>query len=244
MKSSFTWRFVFGVMFLVGIFFVWGNEVWDLPHLLLNAPGTPVNVPESVFETIFFTLFGSIVYHLIVSYEKKWKNALVEMQELATFDPLTGVLNRRIFTERALAEFSRSVRSGIPFILTIIDIDNFKGVNDRYGHLCGDKVLVGFVDAIKRHVRPHDLVGRLGGDEFWVLLVDANGDGNSLQQRVLEDWNNVQILSDDGQQITTGISMGGTAWKAADAYLEDVIRRADKLLYQAKNSGRNCIVTG
>jgi diguanylate cyclase (GGDEF)-like protein len=239
------WKLVFWTAFFVVILFIWGNEVFDFPHTLLRAPKTPVNWQESIIETVFAALFAAMSYFFVNRYQKRWLSTLDELRTLAALDPLTGILNRREFYERASAEFSRSVRSGVPFTLILIDVDNFKEVNDRYGHPCGDRVLIALVDTIKWNIRPHDLVSRLGGDEFGVLLVDANGDStNLLQRRILDEWNKAGTLSDDGQQITASISMGVTSWDAANASFEDVVRRADKLLYQAKDTGRNRIVAG
>lgn len=245
MGSLIRWKFSFWVTFFVVLLFIWGNEVLDFPHFFFGAPITPVNWQESIIETVFAGIFGVLAYRFIVIYEKRWQASLHDLQRLATLDVLTDVLNRRAFFEQASYEFSRSKRSGYPFTMVMIDFDNFKGINDRFGHLCGDKVLIGFVNAVKRHIRQHDLVGRLGGDEFGVILVDVNsGDADLIQHRILEEWNKTDIQSDEGQRIFASVSMGVTIWNPSDTLLEDVVRRADKLLYHAKALGRNRIEAG
>ena len=245
MTSSWKWQFAFGVTFLVFLLLDWGNEVFDLPHLLLGAPSTPINWRESLIETIFLIILGVVSYRIIVNYEKKLLDSLNELQRIAAIDALTGILNRREFIERAIVELSRSIRTGAPLIMILIDFDDFKEVNDRYGHLCGDKVLTGFAAAVKRQVRQHDLVGRLGGDEFAIVLTGASWeDAVATMHRIQNEWSKAEVFSDERQKIETSVSMGGTIWNEKDTVIEDVIRRADKLLYQAKNMGGNRIEAG
>lgn len=245
MISLSRWKLVFGMAFFMVLLFIWGNEILDFPHLFLGAPTTPINWRESIIETVFAGIFGVVAYRFILFYQKKWLASLDDLQRLATLDTLTNALNRRAFFEQAAYEFSRSKRSGHPFTLAMIDFDDFKGINDRFGHLCGDKVLISFVNAAKHHIRQHDLLGRLGGDEFGIILVDINnGDADLIQDRILEEWNRTEIQSDEGRKIFASVSMGVTDWNQTDTLLEDVIRRADKLLYHAKALGRNRIEAG
>ncbi len=245
MKPAWKWQMVFGWAFALVVIFIWGNEIADLPHLLLGAPQTPVNWQESIIETFFALIFGGIAYRFIHMYEARWKESLGRLEKLATFDDLTGVLNRREFLSRAGQEFSRAGRTAVPFILILMDFDNFKKVNDQYGHLVGDKVLKGFIDTVGRHIRKQDMVGRLGGDEFGVVLTAAGTEDASLiGQRIMREWMESPILSDDGRKVQASVSMGITEWRMEDGSPEDVIRRADELLYLAKDNGRNRIETG
>lgn len=245
MTSPIRWQFAFGVTYLILLLFIWGNEVLDLPYLLLGAPQTPVNWRESLIESVFASVLGFVSYKIILKHEKRWLDAVKQLRQVASHDGLTGVMNRREFIERASMEFSRSARSGNPFIMVMIDFDNFKEVNDRYGHLCGDKVLTSFVAVARQHIRPHDLMGRLGGDEFGLVLTDANWeDAVATMRRIQTEWNGTEVLSDECQTMQASVSMGGAVWNDKDATIEDVIRRADRLLYQAKSMGRNRIEVG
>ena len=229
----------------VVILFIWGIEFTDFPHFLLGGPATPLNWREAIIESIFTITLCYVAVKYIHEYEKKWMNTLKEMERLAITDDLTGSLNRREFIARTTREFSRAARSARPFILILIDFDNFKGVNDTFGHLAGDAILRGFIGTVSRLVRQQDIVGRLGGDEFGITLVDANKeDATVISERIISEWAKVDVKSDDGQLIKISVSMGITSWETKDQTLTDLISRADKLLYQAKHKGRNRIEIG
>ena len=153
----------------------------------------------------------------------------------ARTDPLTGLLNRRALDERLEAELARQERAGGPVSLLLIDIDHFKHVNDVNGHAHGDEVLRGVADAMREVARTADVLGRIGGDEFALLLADT-GEGGA--------WVAANRLCDEIRRIGVTASIGavtavtGGAWTVAD-----LLRAADEALYEAKRAGRDRAVT-
>ena len=169
-----------------------------------------------------------------------------ELQRMAHTDPLTGSANRRAFLQHAEACLARFRQGGTWFALLMIDIDHFKAVNDRFGHQEGDRVLVDFVQKLNAHIAGTDLLGRLGGEEFGVVLYRASEHeavraGRHLLRQVAE----LPLPHDETgamQWLTASIGMAGVA--DTDMRLSDLLERADRALYQAKHEGRNRIIVG
>jgi len=160
---------------------------------------------------------------------------------MARVDTLTGEMNRRHFLECAADEFTQAQQRGYPLALLMIDLDHFKKINDCHGHAAGDKVLVLTCQRWRTLLRDHDLLGRVGGEEFAVLLPDNDlAAGTTVAQRLREATTSAPYnLS--GAEVYCSISVGVTLLRAADASIKDVLQRADEALYQAKRAGRNCI---
>jgi diguanylate cyclase (GGDEF)-like protein len=163
-----------------------------------------------------------------------------DLQRVAALDPLTGVLNRRFGLQRLKEEIARSVRSGDPLGLLMLDLDHFKAINDTYGHLVGDRVLQAVVRAARQVLRDGDVFVRYGGEEFLIVLPGAGSDdrlrmAERLRRAVAESG-----VTEAGQRILVTVSIGvaGMPDEAA-ANLDDLIGLADGALYTAKNSGRD-----
>jgi PAS domain S-box-containing protein/diguanylate cyclase (GGDEF)-like protein len=151
------------------------------------------------------------------------KRAHTELQRLARRDPLTGTLNRRAWDEELGGAVSRSARTGEPLGVVLIDINRFKHVNDSLGHQAGDILLQQAVSAWQRHLRGADVLARIGGDEFAVLVPSCSGDElSSVAERLR------QALA-----YLPGCAVGATAWKQGDTAAE-LMGRADKALYADK----------
>ncbi|VVD60197.1 GGDEF domain-containing protein [Pandoraea anhela] len=162
------------------------------------------------------------------------------MERLATFDDLTGVLARRAFIARAEALAARTATQ-LPLSIAILDIDDFKSVNDRYGHAAGDFALARVASLISRSVRPDDVVGRIGGEEFAVLLPGATKEEAArLVDRLREVVANSGSCVPDREVVPT-LSAGVGAFGEGDT-LATVMASADAALYAAKARGRNCVV--
>ncbi|NNJ09262.1 diguanylate cyclase [Chloroflexales bacterium ZM16-3] len=165
------------------------------------------------------------------------------IQEMATIDALTQIPNRRHFFDVATHEIERTDRYKRPVSLIIFDIDNFKAVNDTYGHLAGDAVLSDIAMRCRKDLRDIDIVARFGGEEFVGLLPETTYEGAILvAQRLRERISSCPIESDAGP-ISITISIGVDSYDDVFAgSLKDLIDRADQALYVAKNSGRNQVV--
>lgn len=165
-----------------------------------------------------------------------------QLYALATLDGMTGLFNRRHFFETAEREIQRVRRNGMPACAMMMDLDHFKAVNDNFGHACGDLVLRAFADECRRQLRATDLIGRLGGEEFAVLLPDtgleaAREVAERLRQRVER-----QPLSTPRGPLHYTVSAGVSALMPGDTSLETLLHRTDGLLYEAKRHGRNQVV--
>lgn len=169
--------------------------------------------------------------------------ALLETsQKLATTDPLTQLANRRAFTEAASAEVARADRCGEPLSLLLLDIDHFKQVNDRRGHACGDAVLAKIGEVLAANVRPYDLVGRWGGEEFVVAIPNASPTvAMGLGERLRAAIEQAQVVSPtDGESFNVTASIGLTTRENGES-LDVLLERADRAMYQAKTTGRNAV---
>ena len=158
-----------------------------------------------------------------------------ELTERARVDSLTGLLNRRALIERAALEFARSRRSGTPVAMLLIDVDDFKSLNDRHGHVAGDHALRRVANAISGETREIDAVARLGGDEFAVLLPGAAAkDGESVAKRLLGA---IEDPAGGGAMLGHSVSVGVAVGPPADHLLETLWRDADRAMYEAKRRG-------
>jgi two-component system cell cycle response regulator len=165
-----------------------------------------------------------------------------QLERLAFTDPLTGVDNRRSTFRRLGAAISGARRHGRPLAVVMLDIDHFKSVNDEHGHDTGDAVLVTVANRLAERVRHEDAVGRLGGEEFLVLLPDS-GEGaaatvaESLRRAVADE-----PVHAGRRSVPVTVSAGWALWQGEDA--ETLVRRADAALYAAKAAGRNAVQAG
>lgn len=158
---------------------------------------------------------------------------------LASTDPLTNLLNRRCFFERAKQELSRLKRNNKQAAVVIVDIDFFKVVNDKYGHPAGDAVLTVISKILKNSVRQHDLVSRFGGEEFAIFLSDVDMEKSiMLAERMRKNIAEQQVIY-KGDIIKSTASFGLSMLTSDSQDINSVINDADKLLYEAKASGRN-----
>ncbi|MCD4748558.1 MAG: diguanylate cyclase [Thermoanaerobaculales bacterium] len=167
---------------------------------------------------------------------------LVVSEELARTDPLTGALNRRGFSEKALPEYRRAARNNRPLALLKIDIDHFKKVNDTFGHDAGDKVLQAVVSMLENGVREIDLVGRMGGEEFEVLLPETNGMTAFVVAERFRRAVEALHVKWHGHSISLTTSVGVAALRCTDTSFPALQARSDVALYEAKGQGRNRVV--
>lgn len=229
------------------------NHQWWLAHLIFAAGFLLLSF--GVVRAFHTTRSFSAVYSQeemmaqLTQAKAQTENALRqvqhanhELQRLAATDPLTGAANRRHFMERFHAEITRAKRQSLSLSVLAMDLDYFKMINDRYGHPAGDHVLKTFVDGIRNELRPMDLVGRFGGEEFMVLLPDAaNGAADCVAER-LRRWVEQMPIAIDNKILRVTVSIGVAQFNQDGQTPEELLKVADERLYRAKTQGRNRIV--
>jgi diguanylate cyclase len=180
----------------------------------------------------------------VEAYEQRVRDLERELTQVSTLvqkDPLTTALNRRGLEEAFRLESARATRFRSALSLMMIDLDDFKRLNDSMGHVAGDRALVYFANLIQATLRPTDQIARLGGEEFALLLpatevAEAVAAGQRLQRELAK-----QAFDYEGQSRAISFSGGAAQWTAQEQ-LEDLIRRADRALYEAKRLGKNRVV--
>lgn len=217
-----------------------GTVLFSVLDQLAVALSTPVEI-----VLLFVSLGGGMlrfvqVNALVVDLRLRLKEKNQRLEQLATHDALTGLWNRRRFMEFLEDEQNRGERTKRRFAVAILDVDHFKPINDMLGHHAGDRVLVELALLMETTHRASDCVGRYGGEEFTLLLVDSAPEAvraalDRLRTAIANhDWSHVSA----GLQVT--VSIGAAAWEPGEE-VKETLRRADAALYAAKNAGRNCV---
>ena len=194
-------------------------------------------------NTFLIVLFGvsttaillGLIYFFTAQLIRKLADARRQIEKLAITDELTGLFNRRHILTRFNEEFEQGKRLNTGVCCIMADIDHFKAVNDKYGHLKGDAVLKSLGHLFKNMVRAYDIAGRYGGEEFLIILPDT---------RLEQAWNFAERIRMQAKESLNGdvkitISMGVTCIQDGDGSVDDMIRRADSALYKAKSAGRD-----
>jgi diguanylate cyclase (GGDEF)-like protein len=163
------------------------------------------------------------------------------VRKQAITDELTGLVNRRRFNEALDDEIERSQRLGTTLSVLLADLDDFKRINDRFGHPAGDQALRDFANLLRVHLRDIDVAGRLGGEEFGVILPETDLDGAlTVAERLRRHVESRSRAGDADVGLTT--SVGVAQFRSGSR--EDLLRRADEGLYRAKQRGKNCVAAG
>jgi len=202
----------------------------------IEPPRTLLSLSETVVrEAGMFELLAAEMR--IAELEK----ALAEAQQAAASDALTGVLNRRGFAEAFEREQARSRRKGGALALALIDLDDFKRLNDTLGHHTGDQALIHLVRVLRAALRPSDVLARFGGEEFVVLLPETSADDARAVVARLQRQLAAAPLSEEDGGVSLAFSAGVVVADAGES-LDALIVRADAATYTAKRSGKNCVV--
>jgi diguanylate cyclase (GGDEF)-like protein len=232
---------VWGYAILVILLLTFAVIALALPALLAGAE-TYFNtkVTEAVFGLVILVLIFNLytVYQQILI--KRLRRQLAEKQghsdilrNLAMMDPLTGLYNRRFAEQRLAAEVARSERKGHPLTVLMLDLNNFKQINDAHGHAAGDQVLKEFAFRLNKVIRGSDLAVRLGGDEFLVLLPECT---TKQLQIVLGRLGSIEVER-LGQKIPVTFSAGWKQYEIGDRP-EELLESADQLLYETKRASK------
>lgn len=179
----------------------------------------------------------------ILNLEARLIESREQLRELAMRDMLTGLLNRRALYECAEQSIAHAAREGWPISFIMLDVDHFKAINDRYGHLIGDDALRLVARTIAGGIRPYDHLGRWGGEEFLAVLPGATlAEATSIAERMRAGIAAARLTLNDGSSLDLRISLGvAGAPSGASQSLDAAILQADTALYRAKNCGRNCV---
>lgn len=186
------------------------------------------------FEALLFTI--SIAFILLAMAKERTE---LRHRTAAMVDPLTGIANRRAFLHDAAALAKRHVTNPLPTAVMLVDLDHFKTINDRFGHAIGDRVLEVFTAAASESIRPNDLIGRIGGEEFAAVLHDIKSvEAVAVAERIRETFAHVaQVV--DGRPVTATVSIGIVHCDGNVLDVAELLAQADQALYFAKENGRN-----
>jgi len=230
---------------------VWGNAiiiilalavtVFSLSSYLVGKRtflGLDQTLAVRILVTLVLVFTGQIIFqHLSF---RRLQRELAEQQiqaevfrRLAMFDPLTGLYNRRFAEQRLKAEIARSERKGHPLIVVLIDLNDFKQINDTYGHQAGDTVLKEFAKRLNRATRGSDLAARWGGDEFMMLLVDCEPPQLPTILARLDGFS----IEAQGRELPVAHAVGWKSYQQGES-MSDLIERADRMLYINKGASK------
>jgi diguanylate cyclase (GGDEF)-like protein/PAS domain S-box-containing protein len=188
------------------------------------------------------TVNGLVEFTAVVRDVSERARMMDELRIRATTDALTGLSNRRMFQEKSVDLLALANRHDHPLSAIMLDIDKFKTINDTYGHAEGDRVLKAIAVACNKVARESDVVARMGGEEFAILLPITSAEeavGLAERLRIAVAENQYDHDWDGGEPIAFTVSAGIGEWDPADKKIDDVLNRADKALYRAKEGGRN-----
>jgi diguanylate cyclase (GGDEF)-like protein len=218
--------------------------------------GISVNIPLGELDLkmktnkviITVLLIITIVILLLILYFMVWKlvsrlqESQKQLKQLSVTDELTGLRNRRYIMERLEDEFQRARRSGKPMGLIMLDLDFFKQINDMHGHQFGDLVLKAVASRMRSGIREYDLLGRVGGEEFFIVSPEAEVEETLRIAERIRELISGEAISDGKREVTVTISAGVTMLKEHDRDIDVLFSRADTALYSAKQQGRDRVV--
>jgi diguanylate cyclase (GGDEF)-like protein len=188
-------------------------------------------------------IIGAVELFTDISSNMALRRQVHDLEQMALFDSLTEIGNRRYAQMNLHARFNENKRYGWDFALVFVDIDNFKPINDRLGHAVGDRVLKMVAQTLASNIRSFDCVSRWGGDEFAVMLVHVDPDTLASTAEKLRSLVSTSAFSENGEQIQVTVSIGATLVRDTDTP-DALLQRADALMYRSKSEGRNRVIVG
>lgn len=216
-------------------------SVTVLAYIVVRVFIVPQRISATEFASLVFFAAACVLLSVgQLQCLRRMRHDTREKLELLTFvDELTGVFNYRYLDQRLNEEFQRAKRHGYPVAVVYIDCDGFKMVNDTHGHETGNMVLRRTCEVLKANLRGEDFVGRLGGDEFLVVLPQTDGTGALIAaERLRSKLDALNLRAPSGQKLDfLGFSMGVASYPANGETREAVIKAADDAMYRAKRAG-------
>jgi len=223
------------------------NTVPDYPLVVIAS-----SVTDEVLEDWWSKIFALVGLGAVTSFcclivlwrlrlsVNQFESMRRKFEEQANTDDLTQIPNRRYFVRQSTSEIQRSLRYRRELALLIYDVDHFKEANDTFGHETGDQILKAITEAVNMELRTTDMQGRLGGEEFGVLLPETNkAEAFDVAERLRKRVEDLVLYCQDGGEIHVTVSIGVSELPSHGETLDQLMSRADKALYQAKGSGRN-----
>jgi diguanylate cyclase (GGDEF)-like protein len=198
----------------------------------LNSPLHAIDPHAAYWNGLIWFVFFSLLAFLI----SDLKALHMRERELARVDNLTKAATRLAFSEFSAAEISRARRSKSPITLAYVDLDSFKQVNDRHGHAVGDRVLASVAQTMLKSIRTTDLVARMGGDEFALVLPNTN---RAAAEKVLEKLLTMLNQSMREHRWPVTFSIGAVTFLSPPESIDNMIKRADEVMYSVKQAGKN-----
>jgi two-component system, cell cycle response regulator len=186
---------------------------------------------------------GAVEIFTEIKEETSLQSDILKLQLEASQDTLTNVPNRKYLNAIIESKIREFKAVNVPFGINFIDIDNFKHINDTYGHGAGDEILKLLVNTIKSNLRKHDIIGRLGGEEFIIVFADINQSNLEIVSEKIRTLVEASALRLPTQDLRITISIGATLIEKSDTVLS-IIERADKLMYHSKKNGKNRVTIG
>lgn len=242
-----------GFMFthMAGLVVLRGFSFWHIVFIHIAATLAPhamgLAFPATGFQHAHYAaLVWPATFMAVIAHYGLFKEYVVayslkdQLHHLAEVDSLTGAFNRRAFNERALATFAMAIRHKRPMSVMMLDLDHFKTINDTHGHTTGDRLLIQVARTIQNQLRKADILCRWGGEEFLVVMPEA--DSLAVQHKAEQLCQSVArelVDGGDGQKVQVTVSIGVAHLRDSTDELKDIIQRADSMMYRAKNTGRN-----
>jgi len=239
-------EFRLGILYIVPVLLVawhdglgWGIGLAGATSLLRFVVGIDQMPPDTPMAArILNELAYLAVVGVAIAGLSQLRRTQAQLHLLATHDPLTNVLNARAFSNELSQELGRNRRYGRPLALIYLDLDDFKTVNDAHGHATGDAVLRLVADAMRSAVRQADIVGRLGGDEFAVLMPET--EGTVARAAATRLASGIRTVFRGTPSVTA--SIGVVSVTGTEAGTDELLRKADQAMYEAKRGGKDRVV--
>jgi diguanylate cyclase (GGDEF)-like protein len=213
---------------------------------LLKMPKYTSSLEVIIFSYVISLFLGMVIAAKIDKFRYDQYYALLkehsmrlELEKVAYTDYLTGTLNRRKFFELAIHQFNQFELNDVHFSIIMLDLDYFKNLNDKFGHAAGDVFLQSFTTLILNHIRPTDILGRLGGEEFAIILPETTLDYTKEIAERIRSFCETNEETFNKKTLKGTVSIGATEVSIKDHSFHDTLKRADNALYQAKRNGRN-----